>query len=347
MLRSAAMTLLSKTLLTFLYKYLSDVDVEGVEMPSLYGSTEGPGSGWGVRLSNVKLREGAELYTLPGSKKPKPKEKPPKPKGETNNIPPEPPNDTTEDSRREENLKEKYDSDTEEATKEYPNRHHQNGYNTPERRNENGGRTNFKNGATASSAAGDAEDADGPMGRKRFESDYTYDDDSLSSLPEAGTPRPETPTQDSSISFLSCFAPGSEDAKKQAIAARRRLAEQQQKEQEANRTVETSQEEEGHGESSYDAEDPRVFKLNGHFRAVSDEEDLDDTIRRMAEEQVPVSADEHDLEDNDDDNEEDSEDDYDDSPPMILRIGEGGYIGTLDVRYGELLYFLEAGILPI
>ena len=74
MLRSAAMTLLSKTLLTFLYKYLSDVDVEGVEMPSLYGSTEAS-SGWGVRLSNVKLREGAELMVLPGgrkSKEPKP-----------------------------------------------------------------------------------------------------------------------------------------------------------------------------------------------------------------------------------------------------------------------------------
>lgn len=58
------MTLLSKTLQTLLYKYLSDVDVEGVALPSLY-NTDGH-SGWGVRLSNVKLREGAKLMDLPG-----------------------------------------------------------------------------------------------------------------------------------------------------------------------------------------------------------------------------------------------------------------------------------------
>lgn len=58
------MSLLSKTLQTLLYKYLSDVDVEGVELPSLY-SSEGH-SGWGVRLSNVKLREGTTLFTRRG-----------------------------------------------------------------------------------------------------------------------------------------------------------------------------------------------------------------------------------------------------------------------------------------
>lgn len=62
MLKSAAMTLLSKTLQTFLSKYLSDVDVEGVALPSVYD-----GSGWGVRLSNVKLREGVQLMEqMPG-----------------------------------------------------------------------------------------------------------------------------------------------------------------------------------------------------------------------------------------------------------------------------------------
>lgn len=62
MLKTAAMSLLSKTLQTFLYKYLSDVDVEGVALPSVYD-----GSGWGVRLSNVKLREGVQLMEqMPG-----------------------------------------------------------------------------------------------------------------------------------------------------------------------------------------------------------------------------------------------------------------------------------------
>lgn len=67
--RSAAMSLLSRTLQTLLSKYLSDVDVEGVALPSLY-SSDGQ-SGWGVRLSNVKLREGAKLMDLPGKPKKK------------------------------------------------------------------------------------------------------------------------------------------------------------------------------------------------------------------------------------------------------------------------------------
>jgi hypothetical protein len=73
------MTLLSSTLKTLLSKYLSDVDVEGVALPSLYSSDGN--SGWGVRLSNVKLREGAKLMELPG--KPKKKRKPPKQKKNT------------------------------------------------------------------------------------------------------------------------------------------------------------------------------------------------------------------------------------------------------------------------
>jgi len=60
-LKSAAMSLLSKTLQAFLKKYLSDVDVEGVTLPSY------DGSGWGFQLSNVQLREGVQLMkTMPG-----------------------------------------------------------------------------------------------------------------------------------------------------------------------------------------------------------------------------------------------------------------------------------------
>ena len=67
MLKYAAMSLLSRTLQTFLYKYLLDVDVEGVAMPSFLDA-DGH-SGWGVRLCNVRLREGVELMTLPGKRK--------------------------------------------------------------------------------------------------------------------------------------------------------------------------------------------------------------------------------------------------------------------------------------
>jgi hypothetical protein len=83
MLKTAAMSLLSKTLQTFLYKYLLDVDVEGVAMPS-FMDADGQ-SGWGVRLVNVRLREGVELMTLPGKRKvkrPKPKKDSPKEKEE-------------------------------------------------------------------------------------------------------------------------------------------------------------------------------------------------------------------------------------------------------------------------
>ena len=41
-LKTAAMSLLSKTLQTFLTKYLSDVDVEGITLPSYDGSGTSP-----------------------------------------------------------------------------------------------------------------------------------------------------------------------------------------------------------------------------------------------------------------------------------------------------------------
>jgi hypothetical protein len=65
--KTAAMGLLSKTLQTLLNKYLLEVDVEGVAMPSLI-DVDGH-SGWGVRLCNVRLREGVELATLPGKRR--------------------------------------------------------------------------------------------------------------------------------------------------------------------------------------------------------------------------------------------------------------------------------------
>ena len=59
---SAAMTLLSSTLRTLLSKYIIDVDVEGVNLPYSLSS-----SSWGVRLKNVKLRQGLSLKELPGT----------------------------------------------------------------------------------------------------------------------------------------------------------------------------------------------------------------------------------------------------------------------------------------
>ena len=101
---SVTMSLLSRTLQSILSKYILDVDVEGIALPSLlggsssssnssmngsggggsysstsgnyHGSSNGSGggsgsssndAGWGVRLSNVKLREGVQLMVLPGT----------------------------------------------------------------------------------------------------------------------------------------------------------------------------------------------------------------------------------------------------------------------------------------
>eukprot|EP00986_Skeletonema_menzelii_P013747 scaffold8304_cov117-Skeletonema_menzelii.AAC.5 len=79
-----AKTLLSKTLRTFLRTYLDDIELEGInwsaasstadqtnvgENNARQGSGSTSSSGWGVQLSNVKLREGMELVKLPGKRK--------------------------------------------------------------------------------------------------------------------------------------------------------------------------------------------------------------------------------------------------------------------------------------
>lgn len=77
-----AKSLLSKTLRAFLSKYLENIELESIDYGrsssssssvSVGGGIDSGGtshsSGWGVRLSNVKLREGMELVKLPGKRK--------------------------------------------------------------------------------------------------------------------------------------------------------------------------------------------------------------------------------------------------------------------------------------
>ena len=64
-----AKSLLSKTLKTFLRKYLEEIEFESITYGSNSSNSDAAGSGWGVRLSNVKLREGMELIKLPGKRK--------------------------------------------------------------------------------------------------------------------------------------------------------------------------------------------------------------------------------------------------------------------------------------
>ena len=89
MLRYTARWFLARTLRTVLSKYLLDIDVDSVYIP--YGDagpskdgvggrpaadggggdegSDGGAGGWGIHLSNVRLREGVTLMTLPGRRK--------------------------------------------------------------------------------------------------------------------------------------------------------------------------------------------------------------------------------------------------------------------------------------
>ena len=78
MLRYTARWFLSRTIRTVLSKYLLDIDVDSVYIPygeaapnegggrsasSSHADDDGPdsGGGWGIHLSNVRLREGVTL----------------------------------------------------------------------------------------------------------------------------------------------------------------------------------------------------------------------------------------------------------------------------------------------
>lgn len=72
-----AKSLLNKTLRAFLRKYLENIELESINYgyhgssssSSVSADSKADNSGWGVRLSNVKLREGMELMKLPGKHK--------------------------------------------------------------------------------------------------------------------------------------------------------------------------------------------------------------------------------------------------------------------------------------
>jgi len=401
MLRSAAMTLLSKTLLTFLYKYLSDVDVEGVEMPSLYGSTEGASSGWGVRLSNVKLREGAELMQLPGSKqKHKPKT------GNTAKSKPKSSNSTKESeasaaSKSEHLEKSKHSTVSQHqqasSSKTRPKPTKLSGPNgnneavdsphqkTPHKKGKNTKRTKDINKSYSSdSDDGGVDTKNVTRGKaigKGLESIET-EEGSLSSLDDDDDARPDTPNQESSMSFLTCFGPGSEHAAKQKdktkgsvhsttsaptsipskhqTTAAAAAATTDQRTQHSNSEPRLQQDREGksrhlsaHGNG----------KMNGHFRPVAVESDEDDSIdatdgviveeHEFAEDDT-IDEDKHIFENKnstDDEESEGDDEDENDEPTtsMALRIGEGGYIGTLDVRYinRELHVLVEDAFLTL
>lgn len=314
MLRSAAMTLLSKTLLTFLYKYLSDVDVEGVEMPSLYGSTDGATSGWGVRLSNVKLREGAELMVLPGGRKAKPK---------TNSKEQSDENPTTSSKRissKNNGRKREEEEDNETLTKDSNEMEQQSSQQSDavSRTIYNAARThdNIKDSSVNTTSTGLEElDSEGA---------------SSASLEEGEVTRPVTPTQQSGMSFLSCFAPGSAQMGKPKTGG----SPHEVHEEEPIISSETQLQ--GKHKEQYLKDINGTITMNGGSEMNT--KALCDAMQEGIDEEMPRIPDleeiENDLDEEEDLGNEIDEEDEDGplSPPMALRIGDGGHIGTLDVR---------------
>ncbi|CAB9524478.1 expressed unknown protein [Seminavis robusta] len=330
MLRSAALTLLSKTLLTFLYKYLSDVDVDGVEMPSLY-STDGHASGWGVRLSNVKLREGAELMILPGTKR-KPKPKDANANNENNNgtttdavIS----KDAAEDATETENA----EHDKNEAELITPL--HCNGNRNMVSIEEKDKELLMKKYGIANAPS--TEDLDADLDELVDELDR-----SIASMDVESITRPDTPVQDSSIGFLSCFAHSEADIKKPKV--------EEQREQDANLSSETPSQEERedeqtrpllsqHANNHHQESDTQMNGHHHHHHSenyVLDMEKEADAVKQGIDDQLPELASEDDSDEGETDSPPPSTEDENDNerslPPMALCIGEGGYIGTLDVR---------------
>lgn len=318
------MTLLSKTLLTFLYKYLSDVDVEGVEMPSLYGGSEGSGSGWGVRLSNVKLKEGAELMQLPGGRKAKKKKKKqPKQNGKNDDASfshstggPDMSKDDTE--------KNGGNSSSEREDEEVRSTSPQ----TPENKISSWNKDHEPLEILDKHLADTGRSNSMPAISNTVTTAQETDCESLGSL-EGGT-RPETPVQESSFNLLSCFAPGT-DAKKGEKGMPALPAQDKNIVSKVNYEYEDCYEEQHYEngkklyptmeENDSDNEGQDSFHETDHAKAVYHSIHTDENAKELASDYEAEVGDEN-----------DSSDLEEEKTPMVLRIGEGGYIGTLDVR---------------
>ena len=293
-LKSAAMSLLSKTLQTFLSKYISDVDVEGVALPSLY---DGISSGWGVRLSNVHLREGVELMqTLPGTIPKKRKRKSvrtKRPSSETTKIP--------DESRRKRS----------ETPPTVPNVHRQ----------------TRRDSRTEKVSEGEAMDNSEQM----IKHDVEDDDDSLElqvltsrSHTDDEDERPSTPVQDSK-SLLSCFYSTPRTAKRM-IGINRSSFHNQGTINSLDSSIQEDQTaDQSEGTFKEDLPPPLPFTEDDNSR-LKDEDQIANT--QMSEEETKSET--VDQSSSLDEEEQEEYEEYD--QPMSLRLGHGGRIGTLDVR---------------
>lgn len=305
MLKSAAMSLLSKTLQTFLSKYLSDVDVEGVALPSVYD-----GSGWGVRLSNVKLREGVQLMEqMPGKEIRKRKRSK---KNRKQKVAP-PTSVQLDEADHLEDM----------SLPQQSFHNYECGFpvesNTPSQR-ENHDDDDFQD---VSLHLNDMSHYRASRSRTNSYDDLRVpvDDDEQPTSPPS---RPSTPLQDSK-SIFSCFTKGREKRNKAT------------ENENNNSTIRTMPEfsGEGEGDDVYSEPPVTVVEENSMYRQVSalamDEKKEAAHVDGSWKNGVTIEPDES-----------DDEDEYEDFEQSYkLCLGDNGRIGTLDIRYVPYLIRLK------
>jgi hypothetical protein len=328
MLKTAAMSLLSKTLQTFLYKYLSDVDVEGVALPSVYD-----GSGWGVRLSNVKLREGVQLMEqMPG--KPKKQRKAARAKKKkTKKSKDDPSNSSIHTAPVKENAASYRDGEAALLPQESKE-----GYDFPDeppqapprgrqRQDEEDDllevSLHFNDLRPTRSRTASTDELEVPV------DDHELDDEQQ----EDGSPsRPSTPLQDSK-SIFSCFTKGKPKSRTTTNGELHAVGGDDDDNHTAGSTMPDAIPPYNGDDSSSIKPPVSVVEETPMHRQVSalameekrDTDELDGSLTRDA----TIGEEEEDEEEED----SDSEDDFEDyEQPYRLCLGDNGRIGTLDIR---------------
>lgn len=307
--------MLSKTLQTFLSKYLSDVDVEGIALPSLYDNSS---SGWGVRLRHVKLREGVQLLEeLPGKLKLKRKRKRKrKQKG---------PKKNTSKAKGSSSEKETIASTVKIQPK--PAETVPETVPVPKDGASLKPKTLFEEDEKSNPALDDASLELQDLNMNVNESVVYYTDDENS----VGSARPQTPVQDSK-SLFSCFY----NSKSNNLHMHRVSSHGETKSGKVPTTIDT------------DAVDParKTDAIEEHSEAQSHDSYKQSLAGAEREDKTEPLGEEEDEE------EEDEYEEYE--QPMKLRLGQGGRIGTLDVRLiGKDLHilaedaFLTIEVVPI
>lgn len=371
-LKTAAMSLLSRTLQTFLSKYLSDVDVEGVALPSVYD-----GSGWGLRLSNVKLREGVQLMKqMPGkvTKKRKRRRKRPKVLSATTRrtgVTPTP-GDGKERQGDDQRVKKQASTDGSQGVGDDDDE------NDDDSNNQHNGENTFNAGRVTPAARGDGQDGGhaGAAGRspgqtrrslptvsEGGDSSGFHTDDEID-YDSDGAARPSTPVQESK-SFLSCFYNSNSTSStrnklndnslhaKDDTTVTKRASDPAVQTSSASFTSDSSNELSNGpfsapGTTVQPLQDERWTKENEsgsaavHGAQDTAAEDLATATGRQFPPQPRQSHEKHQKVDDDDYHDEAKsilEDEYEEEEyeeeydlPVRLCLGEGGRIGTIDVR---------------